>query len=105
MYYEYRQNNSRGYFKGPAKFVYVEADNADAANVLFQQIEGCYFDPWCKFDCECCGPRWYSATGYDAYSAEGLREQINNTNATEWMNEGLPKAYILHANGTKEVID
>ena len=52
------QNNSGGYWKGPARFVLVETDTEDAACEKAEEV-GVYFDG-CETgdDCHCCGDRW-----------------------------------------------
>lgn len=60
MFYTFSQNNSGGSFEvddlyGIGHTVIVEADSADEANTLAEQI-GLYFDG--NGDCECCGYRW-----------------------------------------------
>ena len=67
MWYDFRQNNSGGYFNGP-RFVLVEADSYEEANALAENA-GVYFDfrgvNRLLSDCPCCGPRWSKATEYD----------------------------------------
>jgi hypothetical protein len=62
MFYEFNQNNSGGYFDGPAEFVIVEADNSNEANDIAKSL-GLYFDG--VGDCQCCGNRWHKAWGDD----------------------------------------
>lgn len=104
LYYHYRQNNTRGYFKAPAINVYVEAETFESANRIFETLEGCYFDPAFGFDCDCCGCRWYPAGAHDSYSESEMREQINNCNTIQWLDEGFARAMIRHNNGTIETI-
>jgi len=61
MWYDFRQNNSGGYFNGP-RYVLVEADGYEEANAMAQKA-GVYFDV--TRDCPCCGPRWSRATEWD----------------------------------------
>lgn len=65
MFFTFHQNNSGGSFTGPAKFVIIEAENAETANAL-AEVKGLYFDG-CETgeDCPCCGDRWYRVGGYD----------------------------------------
>lgn len=58
-YYHYRQNNSGGFFTGPAINVYIEADTSEEADAIGVK-NGLYFDG--EGDCECCGDRWYGST-------------------------------------------
>lgn len=55
-FFTFDQNNSGGYFTGPAIDVVVEARTADEANARAEDL-GLYFDG--AGDCiECCGYRW-----------------------------------------------
>lgn len=63
-FYVFRQNNSGGYFNGPAVNVWVEASSPEEANDVAQN-HGVYFDG--EGDCSCCGNRWRQAYEYDAY--------------------------------------
>ncbi len=76
-WYHYRQNNSGGRFfveDGISVNVYVEADNAAAADYRAQSI-GLYFDGVYEgLDCECCGDRWYSASEYDVVPVSEVPE-------------------------------
>lgn len=62
-YFIFRQNNSGGYFTGPALYFIVSATDADTANSIAVS-KGLYFDG--KGDCECCGNRWYRVSPADA---------------------------------------
>lgn len=55
MFYRFRQNNSGGFFTGPAINVIVEADSQEESQRLAEQ-HGLYFDG--RGDCPCCGNRW-----------------------------------------------
>lgn len=61
-WYEYNQNNSGGHFdadKSVCHRLFVQAENADAANSIAESL-GVYFDGVDDGrDCECCGDRWY----------------------------------------------
>lgn len=58
MYYTFRQNNSFGTWKGPAKFVIVEAADVNQASSRAEEV-GVYFDGCDSgMDCPCCGDRW-----------------------------------------------
>ena len=86
--YEFRQNNSHGFFvqpewTGPEALggifdsnplnewprqditpdVWVMAENEAQANKLAQKFAGVYFDGHLEggADCPCCGPRWWFA--------------------------------------------
>lgn len=57
----YNQNNSGGFFKKPAAYVVIEAQNAKEADRIAEGI-GIYFNGVdSEDDCECCGDRWYKA--------------------------------------------
>ena len=61
-FYEFRQNNSGGFFKELENGMFhliVEANSEEEANEIAQE-NGVYFDG-CRegLDCECCGDRWY----------------------------------------------
>lgn len=57
-FYEYKQNNSGGYFHINNKVcgtIFIEADSSDEANRIAEQL-GCYWDGCDKgLDCTCCG--------------------------------------------------
>lgn len=64
-FFEFHQNNSGGFFSGPA-LVIVEADSAEEANQIAEDSGEVYFDGCAQDDegndigrdCSCCGPRW-----------------------------------------------
>lgn len=63
-FYTYRQNNSGGSYNndlksGIVRYVIIEANSADHADEMAEDI-GLYFDG-CDDDrdCPCCGDRWY----------------------------------------------
>lgn len=64
QFYEFSQNNSGGGFDVDKKVcnkVFIEAESADEANAIAQEL-GIYFDGVEKgIDCGCCGDRWYEA--------------------------------------------
>lgn len=64
-WFNFRQNNSGGYFIG-AHYVLIEADNAEEANAI-AQANGIYFNG-CEAgqDCNCCGDRWCTVSDYYA---------------------------------------
>jgi hypothetical protein len=61
MFFTFGQNNSGGSFINDGyvtHYVIVEADNADEANKIAENI-GIYFDGCDQdMDCPCCGDRW-----------------------------------------------
>ena len=66
-FFTFKQNNSGGWFTGPAIAVCVEAKSLDEAVSKAESI-GLYFDG--NGDCRCCGDRWYS--GYPDEGTEPL---------------------------------
>ena len=64
-FYTFNQNNSGGFYKGPALYVIVEADAYYEANLIAED-NGVYFDGIEKdIDCSCCGNRWYRTRSYN----------------------------------------
>ena len=63
-YFSYVQNNSGGFYEGPAITVIVEAETPEGADASAESV-GVYFDPDCNIDCECCGSRWSSCVDWD----------------------------------------
>jgi len=63
-FFEFRQNNSGGFFEGPV-CVIIEARTADEADLIAEDND-IYFDGCDKgIDCSCCGDRWYPQWGED----------------------------------------
>jgi len=58
FWYLYRQNNSGGTFIKPAVVVYIQAPDADQADIAAEDY-GLYFDG--DGDCPTCGNRWHRA--------------------------------------------
>ena len=103
-FYHYRQNNSGGSFISPAVNVYVEADDVEEANKIFVTIDGCYFDPDYKRDCECCGTRWnepYDENGhsniYEVYREIDKDNTVSQTwgSLKELTNSGGVAEYLI----------
>jgi hypothetical protein len=64
-YFKFRQNNSFGHFNG-TPLVFIQANNAKAANAIAQD-NGIYFNGVADgIDCDCCGDRWYPVNDDDA---------------------------------------
>lgn len=65
-FYHFHQNNSGGDFDLTDKLthhVIVEAESAERANNKLESLGG-YFDGCADGrDCDCCGDRWYPASG------------------------------------------
>ena len=57
MYFQIRQNNSRGLYKGPAIIVAVMASDIEEAKKKMTEV-GVYFNTYRENDCPCCGLRW-----------------------------------------------
>lgn len=97
-FFFYRQNNSGGSFTSPAKFVIVEAKDADDANRRAEE-KGLYFDG--SMDCSCCGNRWS-----EAYGDEGTdMPEIYSTPAKEFTVDSdyfKDDAVIFYADGREE---
>lgn len=72
-FFEFSQNNSGGSFDGFARFVFIQARNADDANARAEKL-GLYFDG-CEngIDCDCCGDRWSRVYDEDGVAEEELR--------------------------------
>ncbi len=63
-WFAFRQNNSGGVWKPPARNILIEARNANEANEIAIK-NGVYFEE--SDDCIiCCGYRWYKAEDSDA---------------------------------------
>ena len=64
-YFKFSQNNSFGHYNG-TPLVFIQADNAKAANAIAQD-NGIYFNGVADgIDCDCCGDRWYPVQDDDA---------------------------------------
>lgn len=62
-FFEFHQNNSGGFFSGPALII-VEAESAEEANDIAEQDGEVYFGGVSLGrDCECCGDRWHPCYG------------------------------------------
>lgn len=91
-FFRFRQNNSGGSFVQNDKVdvtVFVEAEDADAANERAESI-GLYFDG-CRVgrDCSCCGDRWYRAWENSALThAEMLEEYDWDTDRVVYYADG-----------------
>jgi len=101
MFYTFNQNNSGGHFMhisslGIGFAVVVEADSADEANMLAEDI-GIYFKG-CddERDCSCCGDRWSrvwgDSDGTETPTMYGKGDPVRGG----W---GIP-SYIHYKNGT-----
>jgi len=103
-FYTYRQNNSGGYFVGPALYVIVEANSSNVAMAIAED-HGVYFNG-CETgqDCNCCGDRWSSwADEYDQPKIYGekVEEALKSDpypNREEFQDK--PTAIVIYLNGT-----
>lgn len=62
-FFTFSQNNSGGFFTGPAKYVIIEALDMSEADDIAERND-LYFNG-CEsgWDCSCCGDRWGRAWG------------------------------------------
>jgi len=83
MWYVYRQNNSGGYYTGPADMVIVSADGMVQANILAYAAG---VDPAAPY-CDCCGTRWSlmdpewdrdEVNGYDIFANLADIEELHS---------------------------
>lgn len=91
MFYNYHQNNSGGFFKGPA-IVIVEADSHEEADEIAQE-NGVYFDGVSKgIDCECCGSRWSRSWWDPTNTPEYYGEDVESSDdcLIVWKNKQNP---------------
>ena len=104
MYYHFNQNNSGGSFvindTGLSDNVIIEAENANEANKIAENI-GIYFNGCYKgFDCDCCGDRWYPTC-----DREGKQEpMIYDKPAKEYTSYWSKHCFIHYKNGVVEKI-
>lgn len=94
-WFRYWQNNSGGYFKNPARIVYIQAEDEEQANEIAENND-IYFNGCADgFDCSCCGDRW--SLPWD--ETEGTlvidKEDLKNEMAER---EGIPKIMIVPFN-------
>jgi hypothetical protein len=101
-YYEFRQNNSGGWFDVDDRVtlsVWIQATSANSANILADSL-GIYFDG-CKngIDCDCCGDRWYPVT------EDGAKDLPNRFSASGSMfiEDGKAHTRIYHIDGVEDV--
>ena len=102
-WYHFHQNNSGGYFEGPAIEVFVEASSAEKANDRATSVLGLYFGG--AGDCQCCGDRWYPAFRDDnvvvAPSVALDRDSHYDQRAKQ---DGIPRAIKLRAKAKKPTV-
>lgn len=106
MFFTFHQNNSGGNFvidRLVAPYVIIEADNADEANIIAEEI-GIYFNGAGDFgpDCPCCGDRWYPAEGEGTELPEVHGEPYYKASRV-CVGRGETIVRIYYADGTTEV--
>ncbi len=79
-WYEFDQNNSGGYYSGPAKRVFIEAADSDAAYSILSEQEG-----FSASYCECCGQRWY--WGNEVPQSEMVEKLMRLADPQNWVNK------------------
>lgn len=77
--WHYKQNNSGGFYEGPAYHIVVEADNEKDAWEKAQKL-GASNDS----SCPCCGDRWY---------------RVPFEMKSDW---SLPRSYVIYADSALE---
>lgn len=103
-FFNFRQNNSGGFWTGPAINLIVEASTEEEANRIAES-HGVYFDG--SNDCPCCGSRWsetWEETPSPMIYRTSITENIEDTR--KWGNlykqRGVPYAMVVYANGVIE---
>lgn len=105
MFYTYGQNNSGGYFIGPAMYVVVEAGSAAEADSIAES-KGLYFDG--AGDCECCGNRWSAQwddeEGKNVPEVYGEAVERSAGKAAKWRVEeiGVASVIVYYKDGHEE---
>lgn len=114
-WYEYRQNNSGGFFNydpknGLSVKVYIEADSVREADERARSL-GMYFDGVEDgADCSCCGNRWPSAEyGSTAKTPPEKNEPMaertfysklnSSVSNIKWMKEGEAEVFVHPKDG------
>lgn len=101
-FYTFSQNSSGGLFNindSVSQYVIVEADTANEANSIFENIG--YFNGCADgIDCPCCGDRWYPVEEYD----ENDTPMIDDIPVAEYKplsKRPSPYAHVYYKNGAK----
>jgi len=88
MVYNFRQNNSHGYFTGPAQnIIVVDAKSEDLALEIAQKA-GLYLNGVRSgIDCDCCGDRWsnYSSEFDNVAEAKASAEKHSYGDGTAYL--------------------
>ena len=102
--YKFVQNNSGGYYVGPAEFV-VRAESVDSAWAELKKQE------WFTTDfCECCGERWYDPKLLEPIKETSMTyEQLQKKamlleNDLHWCKRDLESS-ISHGNRVDKLLD
>ena len=78
-FYTFSQSNPGGYFIKNDKiseYVIIQAESADEANDIANDV-GIYFDGIRKkIDCSCCNDRWYRVNEWDGKEKIELNERM-----------------------------
>lgn len=107
-FYNFRQNNSGGHFNSDENVcenVFIEAHNAEEANLLADSF-GIYFDG-CEqgLDCSCCGDRWYPVSEGEGEEKPMIYSQSKKLPVEEAFEDSFKKECIIHyLNGKKKRI-
>lgn len=108
MFYDYRQNNSGGWFDirpedGISVHIIIEADSHWEANEKAENL-GLYFNG--ESDCRCCGYRWCEASVYDGDdvpSIYGAAVHGGGARISRWARP-LPEGFIHYKDGRMEAV-
>lgn len=100
-FYEFRQNNSGGFFitnETVCHFMIIEATDHAAAVKKAEEL-GCYWDGCAKgIDCPCCGDRWSIWDDEPLYFENETVEEHAERKAEKWA-WTHPGARIFYLNG------
>lgn len=103
MFYQFRQNNSGGFFKTDSQitiFMIIEADNANDANNRAIDL-GIYFNGVARGnDCECCGDRWDRYWGDAGDDVPKLYGESPMEYETMWGEPGKAYCRVFYKDGT-----
>lgn len=103
MYYTFFQNNSGGFFIGPAEIVIIEGDSIEEI-IKIALDNDIYFDGvHLGKDCSCCGNRWETPNG-DSVHWNRVPE-IYGEPAHEYKSlSGEKKIKIIHKDGIEDIV-
>lgn len=90
-WFHFNQNNSGGYYTGPARNVLIAAEDMDAARARLEAQEG-----YSSESCSCCGSRWY---GHEMDREDMANRLFELADPEHWENresgEGIPVLLVL----------